>query len=90
MCAEEFSGVGNFDTHLIEEYLVDSFSISCSPPEQLGMIRNDNGYWTTPEGVTIQITRPPALQLLECSKCHKMWQREPKRGRTPKYCPSCA
>ena len=90
MCEEEFVGVSNFDAHLIEEYRVKTFSVTCSPPSEIGMVRNDNGYWHTPKGVTIKIDRPPAVQLLECSKCHKMWEREPKRGRTPKFCPTCA
>jgi hypothetical protein len=90
MCSEEFSGLSNFDAHLIEVYKVKEFSISCSPPESIGMIRNENGYWTTPLGTTLTISRPASVQLLECSKCHKMWEREPKRGRTPKFCPSCA
>jgi hypothetical protein len=90
MCGEEFSGVSNFDAHLIEEYRVKTFSISCSPPKDIGMVRNDNGYWALPKGVSVKIDRPASFQLLECTKCRKMWEREPKRGRTPKFCPACA
>ena len=90
MCGEEFSGLSNFDAHLTEVYKVREFSISCSPPGLIGMVRNENGYWSTPAGTTLQISQEPKVQLLECSKCRKMWEREPKRGRTPKFCPSCA
>lgn len=90
MCGEEFSGLGNFDAHLIEVYRVKEFSISCSPPQSLGMVKNENGYWANPDHKNIKINQPASVQLLECSKCHKMWEREPKRGRTPKFCPSCA
>jgi hypothetical protein len=90
MCGEEFSGISNFDAHLREVYRVKTFEISCSPPESIGMVRNTHGYWSNPNGVAFKITQPATVQLLECSKCHKMWERKPKRGRTPKFCPSCA
>ena len=90
LCKEEFSGVANFDAHLTEVYRVKDFSISCSPPESLGMVKNIHGYWANPDRVDFKLTQPATVQMLECSKCRKMWEREPKRGRTPKFCPSCA
>lgn len=90
MCGEEFSGMSNFDAHLNESYKVETFSISCSPPESIGMIKNQHGHWSNPNGVEFKINQAKSTQLLECSVCRKMWEREPKRGRTPKFCPSCA
>jgi hypothetical protein len=91
MCGLEFSGVSNFDAHLSEKYTANGgFTISCSPPESIGMGKNEHGYWANPNKIVFDLNKPSQNQILECSKCHKMWEREPKRGRTPKFCPKCA